>query len=109
MTRKLHVAISAVVAFLFTIVTVAIGQETSPKQIVLDDLQTALDNEFNARSRYRAFAEKAIDEGYGEVASLFRAASPSGSMHAVHFMARTQARGATPKVARSSARSTRTT
>jgi len=81
------------VALLMLFVTVAVGQEKSPKQLVIDDLQAALDNEFNARLRYRAFAEKAIEEGYGEVASLFRAAARAEEVHAGRFMSLAVARG----------------
>jgi rubrerythrin len=80
-------------ALLLVFVAVAVGQEKTPKQVVLDDLQTALDNEFNARLRYRAFAEKAIEEGYGEVASLFRAAARAEEVHAGRFMSLAVARG----------------
>jgi rubrerythrin len=80
-------------ALLLLFVAVAVGQEKTPKQVVLDDLQTALDNEFNARLRYRAFAEKAIEEGYGEVASLFRAAARAEEVHAGRFMSLAVARG----------------
>lgn len=75
------------------LVTVAVGQEKTPKQVVLDDLQSALDNEFNARIRYRAFADKAIEEGYGEIASLFRAAARAEEVHAGRFLSLLVARG----------------
>jgi len=48
----------------------------------LDNLQAAYNGESNANARYIAFAEKADKEGYGQVASLFRAAAKSESVHA---------------------------
>jgi rubrerythrin len=41
----------------------------------VEDLRTACRTESNARARYLAFAQKADEEGFGEVASLFRAAA----------------------------------
>lgn len=48
----------------------------------LDNLQTAYEGESNAHARYIAFAEKADKEGYGQIASLFRAAAKSEEVHA---------------------------
>lgn len=48
----------------------------------LDNLQTAFDGESNAKARYLAFAQKAETEGYGKVASLFRAAARAEDIHA---------------------------
>ena len=51
MRNALRLAGYITAALLLAFVTVAVGEEKSPKQIVLDDLQTALDNEFTARTR----------------------------------------------------------
>ena len=48
----------------------------------LANLQTAFNGESNAKARYLAFAQKAETEGYGKVASLFRAASRAEDIHA---------------------------
>lgn len=48
----------------------------------LDNLQTAFNGESNAKARYLAFAQKAESEGYGKVASLFRAAARAEDIHA---------------------------
>ena len=48
----------------------------------LDNLQTAFNGESNASARYLAFAQKAENEGYGKVASLFRAAAKAEDIHA---------------------------
>jgi rubrerythrin len=51
----------------------------------LDNLQAAYNGESNAQARYLAFAEKADKEGYGQVASLFRAAAKSEGVHVRNF------------------------
>ncbi len=48
----------------------------------LENLQTAYNGESNAHARYMAFAVKADEEGYGQVASLFRATAKSEEIHA---------------------------
>lgn len=50
----------------------------------LDNLMTAYNGESNAHARYLAFAEKADAEGYGHVASLFRAAARAEEIHAAN-------------------------
>src|ERR1035441_8687898 len=53
----------------------------------LNNLQTAFNGESNAHVRYVAFADKADKEGYGEVASLFRAAAKAEEVHAANHAA----------------------
>ena len=48
----------------------------------LENMQAAFNGESNAHARYLAFATKADSEGYGEVASLFRAAARAEQIHA---------------------------
>jgi len=48
----------------------------------LQDLQAAYNGESTASAKYLAFADKAKDEGYPSVASLFRAASRAEKIHA---------------------------
>jgi rubrerythrin len=48
----------------------------------LENLQTAFNGESNARARYLAAAGRADEEGYGPVASLFRAAARAEQIHA---------------------------
>jgi len=84
------------VASLLVTLAPATGQEgKTPRELTLDNLQTALNGEFTARARYRAFAEKADQEAYGEVASLFRACARGEEIHAGRFMALLTARGGT--------------
>jgi rubrerythrin len=48
----------------------------------LNNLQAAFNGESNAHNRYLLFAKQAETEGYGEVASLFRAAAQAEQVHA---------------------------
>lgn len=63
----------------------------------LDNLQTAYNGESNARARYLAFAERADQEQFGEVASLFRAAAKAEETHANNHAAVIKKMGATPQ------------
>lgn len=62
----------------------------------LDNLQAAFNGESNARARYLAFAVKADEEGYGPVASLFRAAARAEQIHAANHAEVIRALGAEP-------------
>lgn len=62
----------------------------------LENLQTAFDGESNAKARYLAFAQKAESEGYGKVASLFRAAARAEDIHANNHAEVIRKLGATP-------------
>jgi rubrerythrin len=72
--------------------TSAVSESTS----TLDNLQAAFKGESNANARYLAFAGKANEEGYGEVASLFRAAAKAEEIHAHNHAAVIEKMGATP-------------
>jgi rubrerythrin len=63
----------------------------------LDNLQTAFNGESNAGARYLAFAEKADQEEYGEVASLFRAAAKAEETHATNHAVVIRKMGGTPQ------------
>ena len=62
----------------------------------LENLQAAFDGESNANARYLAFAQEADEEGYGEVASLFRAAAKAEEIHANNHAAVIRQLGAEP-------------
>jgi len=52
----------------------------------MDDLKAAFAGEAQANRRYTAFAKKADEEGYPQVAKLFRAAAHGETVHALsHF------------------------
>ena len=57
-----------------------LAQTTTPQETI-DNLQTAIEGEANASHRYTRFAQEADQEGYGQVAKLFRAAALAESIH----------------------------
>ncbi|HPS02168.1 MAG TPA: rubrerythrin family protein [Candidatus Sumerlaeota bacterium] len=61
------------------------GAATAIPETTLKNLQTAFNGESNAKARYEAFAKKADEEGYGQVASLFRAAAMAEGVHAAGY------------------------
>ena len=65
------------------VASAAYAQTTpKPSDLTLQNLQTAFNGESNAHARYLAFAEKADQEGYFQVASLLRAAARAEEIHA---------------------------
>jgi rubrerythrin len=86
-------------------VVAALGAGTVParradqaSEQTIKNLQTALNGERNAHVRYLAFAQKADEENYGAVASLFRAAAASEEIHGNNHEAVLQKVGAAPEV-----------
>lgn len=64
--------------------------------ISLVNLQEAYAGERNAHDRYLAFAQRADVEGYGGIASLFRAAARAEEIHAANHAAVIQEIGVVP-------------
>lgn len=64
----------------------------------LENMQAAYNGESNAHNRYVAFAKQADGEGYGEVASLFRAAARAEEIHASNHATVIRKLGAVPQV-----------
>jgi rubrerythrin len=78
MTRFGKIAVMTLTVLIAGLLVAAAGDPSSAaaKPIVsktLQNLQSAFEGESNAHNRDVAFAQKADQEGYGEVASLFRA------------------------------------
>ena len=67
-----------------TLALVALPSGAIAATTTLDNLQAGFNGESNAHARYLAFAEKADEEGYGAVASLFRAAAKAEDVHAAN-------------------------
>jgi rubrerythrin len=65
----------------------------------MKNLLTAFNGESNAHVRYAAFAKKADEEGYHQVASLFRAASRAEQIHATSHAAVICKLGGSPEAA----------
>jgi rubrerythrin len=63
----------------------------------LDKLLAAYAGEINAHNYYLAFAKKADEEGYGQVASLFRAVALAEQVHVDHYAAAIKSLGGIPK------------
>ncbi|MBF0216097.1 MAG: rubrerythrin family protein [Candidatus Omnitrophica bacterium] len=62
-------------------VVLAKEEAASKSATTLDNLMAAFNGESNANAKYLAFAKKADEEGYGAVASLFRAAAQAEEIH----------------------------
>lgn len=102
--------IRTILSFLLPAAAVLVTKSaTAETTTTLDNLQTAFNGESNAHARYAAFAKKADEEGYGEVASLFRAASKAEQIHAANHARVIREMGAEPKaiIETTNARSTR--
>jgi rubrerythrin len=69
----------------------------APAATTLDNLQAAFNGESNAHARYLAFAKKADEEGFGQVASLFRAAARAEEIHANNHAVVIKKLGGTPQ------------
>lgn len=89
-TRILAVLIAV---SLFTVVSFAAGPDDAK---TIANLQAAYNGESNAHARYAEFSKKADLEGYGEVASVFRAAAKAEEVHAANHAAVIKKVGATP-------------
>jgi len=87
--------------FAATVIVLALALVALPGKAVaatsLENLQVAFNGESNAHARYLAFADKANQEGYGEVASLFRAAAKAEEVHAANHAVVIKKLGGTPE------------
>jgi len=95
MTR-LQSMIVATCSALVLAVTTAVVACPPASATTLQNLQTAFEGESNANARYLAFAKQADKEGYGEVASLFRAAARAEKIHALNHAAVIEELGGSP-------------
>lgn len=66
-------------------------------QATVNNLNAAIQGEANAANRYKLFAQRADEEGYAQVAKLFRAASLAESIHRRNHEAVLRAHGLQPK------------
>ena len=86
------------------VIPVVVAEAVSVTQVIpevvekttLDNLQAAFNGESNAHARYLVFAQKADAEGYGKVASLFRAAARAEQVHFERHAKAIKALGAVP-------------
>lgn len=82
--------------FVLSLALVVLQRNASASTKTLENLQAAFNGESNAHARYLAFATKADQEGYGEVASLFRAAAKAEEIHAGNHAVVIKKMGGTP-------------
>jgi len=64
----------------------------------MDNLQTAYYTESHESALYKEFAKKADEEGYGQLASMFRAIGRAEDIHAATKAALIEQRGGTPEM-----------
>src|SRR6516225_1409333 len=92
MFRHLRTGLSLLMPTIVASDAFAVKESTS----TLDNLETAFNGESNANARYLAFARRADEDGFGEVASLFRAAARAEEIHARNHGDVIRTMGATP-------------
>jgi len=90
-----HVMMSVAALLVIGWAAHVMAQETAKS--TLDNLQAAYNGESNAKAKYETFAIKADEEGYKQVASLFRAAAHAEGIHAASHGKVIAGMGATPK------------
>lgn len=90
--------VAAAVATLLTTGQLPAAPRGGASTKTVQNLETALNGERNAHARYLAFAQKADEEGYGAVASLFRATAAAEEVHGNNHESTIQKLGATPNV-----------
>ena len=88
--------LQAILSFLAPAAVVGGVVSATTTTTTLENLQTAFNGESNANARYLTFAKKADEEGYGEVASLFRAAAKAEEIHASNHASVIRQMGADP-------------
>jgi rubrerythrin len=84
-------------AFVFISYHPVAESQTNKKKTTLDNLMEAYNGESNANARYIAFAKKADQEGYKQVARLFRAAARAEEVHFKRLAGVIKSMGGTPK------------
>jgi len=74
------VIVSAISLQSFT--TKNVASEPNAKSVNYENMKTAFEGETTASAKYAAYSKKAEEEGYHEIALLFKAASTSENIHA---------------------------
>jgi len=85
------------VLLFFALSVVAPLHAAAVENKTLEDLMTAYNGESNAHAKYLSYAKKADEEGYGKVASLFRAAAEAEAIHLKNHAEVIKGMGGTPK------------
>lgn len=95
--RAAYAMVSLGALMLLSLSACAQEKAAPPSKDTLDNLLAAYDGESNANARYLAFAKKADEEGYGQAASLFRAAARAEQVHFERHAAAIKKLGGIPK------------
>lgn len=88
---------SVVPTLLIPLFALLVFSSSARAATTLENMQAAFNGESNAHARYLAFAQQADKEGYGEVASLFRAAARAEEIHAANHAKVINELGAKPQ------------
>lgn len=75
-------SLTALIISVFFLSTLSFAAKPAVKSKTVENLKAALIGETTASAKYAAYAKKAEEEGYKNVALLFKAASKSESVHA---------------------------
>ena len=95
--QKILLALVAVTAITLAARPARAADVPGKAEQTLANLQAAYNGESNAQAKYLAFAAKADKDGYGQVASLFRAAANAEGIHAANHANVIKSMGAEPK------------
>ncbi len=82
---------------MFSLAMIISAPSGAAQNKTLENLMAAYNGESNAHAKYLAYAEKADTEGYGKVASLFRAAASAEKIHLTNHARVIEGMGGTPK------------
>lgn len=97
-TRASRGLVAATLASLLVVGQLPAAPRDTASAQTVQNLETALNGERNAHARYLAFAQKADEEGYGAVASLFRATAAAEEVHGNNHEGTIRKLGSTPSV-----------
>jgi rubrerythrin len=98
MKRKLRVRnVLSLAGLVFGFMLFSAWQAGAAENKTLENLQAGYNGESNAHAKYLAFSKKADEEGYGQVASLFRAAARAEQVHLNNHAVVIKKMGAEPK------------
>lgn len=73
--------------FILALFILSFSRSHASDEHTVKNLQDAFKGETTASAKYKAFAQKALEEGYPHVAVLFEAASKAESIHAANHKA----------------------
>jgi len=87
----------SVVVMILGVLMMTCDTSAATENKTLDNLMAAYNGESNAHAKYLAYAQKADEEGYHKVASLFRAAASAEEVHLKNHAQVIKAMGGAPQ------------